>query len=114
MEKVCGFIPMNPHAAEIIAQQIVEGIPREEAQAVRDPVCLVRRVVIVSLSALAKVTNRLSTLLIGPRPDTKGDTVEGMRGVLLKDKCVVNAVRLALACANLDVMREACLRVGRD
>ena len=31
MEKIRGLIPMDPHAAEVIAKEIVERIPREKA-----------------------------------------------------------------------------------
>jgi hypothetical protein len=69
MEQVGSLIPVNPHSSEVVAKKIVERIPREEAQAVRDPVCLVGSVSIVGLGLSAELTNGLSTLLVSSRPD---------------------------------------------
>jgi len=67
------------------------------------------RVVVVWLGPLAKVANGLSALLICSRPDTQSDTVECVGGVLLEDECVVDAVWLAGAGANLDIVGKASL-----
>ena len=45
MEEVGGLVPVDPHATEVIAKQIVQRIPREEGQAVWDPVSFVGRVI---------------------------------------------------------------------
>ena len=49
MEEVGGLVPMDPHPAKVVAQQVVQGVAREEAQAVRDPVVVVGIVVEVRL-----------------------------------------------------------------
>lgn len=109
VEKVGGLVPVNPHPSEVIAQEVVQGIPGKEAQAVRNPVGLVRVVVEVGLSLLAQFTNGLGALLVGTGPDAQRDTVQGVRRILLENKGVVGAVRLALASANLDIVGETGL-----
>jgi hypothetical protein len=100
---------VNPHPSEIIAQQIVQGITGKEAQAIGDPVGLVRVVIKVGLGLLAQFTDGLGTLLVGTGPDAQRNTVQSVRRILLEDKGVVGAVRLALASANLDIVGEASL-----
>jgi hypothetical protein len=100
---------VNPHATKIIAQKIVQGIAGKEAQAVGDPVGLVRVVIKVGLGLLAQFTNGLGALLVGTGPDAQRNTVQSVRRILLEDKGVVGTVRLALASANLDIVGEACL-----
>jgi hypothetical protein len=100
---------VNPHPSEVIAQQVVQGIAGEEAQAVGDPVGLVRVIIKVGLGLLAQFTDGLSALLVGTGPDAQRDTVKSVRRILLENKGVVGAVRLALASANLDIMGEASL-----
>jgi hypothetical protein len=109
VEQVRRLVPVDPHAAEIIAEQVVERIAREEAQAVRNPVGLISGIVKVRLRALPEVADGLGALLISTRPDAQRDPVESVARVLLQDVGVVNAVRLASARANLNVMGEASL-----
>ena len=111
VEQISSFVPVDPHAAEVVAEQVVQRVSREERQAVGDPVLLIRIVVEVGLRPLPQLANRLSPLLIGSRPDAQADTVQGMRRVLLEDKSVVDAMRLAPASANLDVVRKAGLQL---
>jgi hypothetical protein len=47
VEEVRGFVPVDPHTAEIIAEKVVKRITREETQAVRDPVRLVGLLVVI-------------------------------------------------------------------
>lgn len=110
VEQVGGLVPVNPHAAKVVAQQVVQRVSRKERQAVRNPVGLVGVVIIVRLCPLAQVSNRLGSLLVSSRPDAQANTVQSMGGVLLEDKGMVNAVGLAAAGANLDIMGEACLK----
>nr|POE72015.1 hypothetical protein CFP56_11891 [Quercus suber] len=76
VEEVGGFVPVYPHAAQIVAEQVVEGVARQKAQTVRDPVRLARGVVVVRFGALAQVANRLGALLVRTRPDAKRDAVQ--------------------------------------
>ena len=110
MEQIGGLVPVNPHASKVVAQEIVEGIPREETEAIRDPICFISHVVIVCFRLASEVSNRVSPLLIGARPDSKGNAIERVLGIVLKYKRVVQALRLASASDQLDVMREACLK----
>jgi len=109
VEKVGGLIPVNPHAPQIITQQIEQRIPRQEAERIGDPVSLIGSIVIVGLVPFSQFPNRLRPLVIGPRPYSQSNSIERVRGVLLKDKCVVDAVWLRAAGANLDIVREANL-----
>lgn len=79
VEEVGGLVPVNPHAPEIVAQQIVEGIARQEAQAVRNPVGLVRAVEEVGLGLLSQITDGFGPLLVRARPDAERDPVESVR-----------------------------------
>lgn len=110
VEEVGGLVPVDPHAAQVVAEQVVEGVSREEGQAVWDPVCLVGGVIKVGLGPLAEVPDGLGALLVSPRPDSERNTVEGVGGVLLQDERVVHAMRLASSSANLHIMREASLQ----
>ena len=107
VEEVGGLVPVDPHAAQVVAQQVVERVAGEEAEAVGDPVGLVGGLVVVGLGLLAQVADGLGAFVVGARPDTQGDAVEGVGGVLLEHEGVVGAVRLALAGADLDVVGEA-------
>jgi hypothetical protein len=100
---------VNPHSPEVITQQVVQRVAGEEAQAVRDPVSLVRVVIKVGLGLLAQFADGLGTLLVGTGPNAQRDTVQSVRRILLENEGVVGAVRLALAGANLDIVGEACL-----
>lgn len=112
VEQVGGLVPVNPHTTEVVAEQVVQGIAREEAEAVGDPVCLLWIVVEVGLDSLSQIANGLGPLLVGARPDTERNTVQSVGGILLQNKRVMYAVRLASASANLDIVREACLQCG--
>jgi hypothetical protein len=107
VEEVGGLVPVNPHAAEVVAKEVVEGVAGQEGQAVRDPVRLVGIVVKVGLCPLAQITDGLGALVVGAGPDSQADAVECMGRVLLEDEGVVDAVRLAAASADLDIVREA-------
>ena len=109
MEQVGGLVPVNPHTTEVITQQVVQRVPGQETQAVRDPVGLVGVVVKVGFGLLAQLTDGLRTLLISTGPDAQRDTVESVRRVLLQDESVVTTVRLALSCADFDIVRETGL-----
>ena len=113
MEEVCGLIPMNPHAPQVIAQQVEQRVPRQKTERVRDPVRLVRRVIIIGFVPFAQFSDRLGPLIVCPRPHPKGNSIERMRGVLLQDKCVVNAVWLRASGTNLDIVGKACLSGNR-
>lgn len=86
MEEVCGFVPVDPHATEVVAEKVVKGVSRKETQAVGDPVCLAGVVVIVGLCASSQLADCLGTLLVCAGPDAEGDTVESVGRVLLEDE----------------------------
>lgn len=75
VEKVGSLVPVNPHAAKIVAQEVVERVARKEGKAVRNPVGLVWVVVVVALCSLAQVANGLGPLLVGAGPDAEADTI---------------------------------------
>lgn len=64
MEQVCSFVPMDPHAAEVIAEEVVERISREKAQTVRNPVGFVGRIIVIRLRPSPQLADRLSSLLV--------------------------------------------------
>lgn len=109
MEKVGSLVPVNPHTTQVVTEQVVERISRQKAQAVWDPVCLVSHVSVVWLGLSAKLTDRLSTFLVRSGPDSQGNAVECMLGVLLQDECMVNAMGLAASSADLDIVGKASL-----
>ena len=78
MEQVGGLVPVNPHATEVVAKEVVQGIPRQKAQTVRDPVRLIAVVKKVGLDALAQVTDGLGSFLISSRPYTQSNSVKSM------------------------------------
>lgn len=78
VEQIGGLVPMNPHAPEIVAQQVVKGISREEAETVGDPVGLIGVVVEILLRLLAELSDGLCTLVVRAGPDTKRNAVEGV------------------------------------
>ena len=78
VEEVRRLVPVDPHSAKVVTEQIVEWVSREEGKTIGDPVCLVGRIVEVRLGPLAKVPYSLGTLLIGPRPDAERNTVQSM------------------------------------
>jgi len=109
VEQVRSLVPVNPHTPEVVTQQVIQGIPGEETQTVGNPVGLVGIVVEIRLRLLSQFPDGLGSLFVSARPDSQSDTVESVGGILLEYKGMVNAVRLALAGANLDIVREACL-----
>lgn len=109
VEQVGGLVPVNPHTTQVVAQQVVERVPGQETQAVGDPVSLVGVVVKVGFGLLAQLTDGLGTLLISTGPDAQRDTVKSVRRVLLQDKGMMTTVRLALSCADFDIVRETGL-----
>jgi hypothetical protein len=74
---------VDPHSAQVVAEEIVQRVARKEAQAVRDPVGLAGSVEVVRFSTLAKITNGLRALVVSTGPNAKSDTVQCVRGVLL-------------------------------
>lgn len=76
MEQVGSLVPVDPHAAEVVAKQVVQRVPGEEAEAVRDPVGLIWVVEEVGLNASPQVADCLGSLLVSARPDTQGNAVE--------------------------------------
>src|ERR1700744_5267122 len=100
---------MDPHASEIVTQKVIEGISREETQAVWNPVGLVSGIIEIGFGSLPQVTDGFSALLIGPGPDSQSDAIESVRRILLKDIGVMNTVRLTSSCANLNIVRETSL-----
>jgi len=109
VEQVGGLIPVNPHTSKIISQKVIQRVARQERQAVGNPVSLIRVVIVVALRPLAKLTDCLGPLLIGSRPNAQADTIQCVGRILLKNKGMVNAVRLASACADLNIMGETSL-----
>lgn len=109
MEQVGGLVPMNPHATEIVAQEVVEWVAGKETQAVWDPVSLFRVIVEIGFRFLAQFADRFCTLVVRAGPYSQGDTIEGVRGILLQNEGMMDAVRLVLAGADLYIVREACL-----
>ena len=110
VEQVRGLVPVDPHAPEVVAEQVVQRVARQEAQAVGYPVPLVSAVEIVRLGASTQVADRLGALLVGAGPDAEGDAVQGLGRVLLQHEGVVHAVRLRPSGADLDVVGETSLR----
>jgi hypothetical protein len=109
MEQVRSLVPVDPHAAKVVAEKVVQGVSGKKAQAVRDPVRLLCVVEEVRLDSLAQITNGLSPLLVSARPDAQCNAVEGVRRILLQHKRVMHAVGLASSRANLNIVRKAGL-----
>lgn len=78
VEQVGRLVPVDPHAPEVVAQQVVQRVPREERQAVRNPVLLLRVVVEVGLRPLPELADRLGALLVGAGPNAQADAVESV------------------------------------
>lgn len=109
MEQVSSLVPVNPHATQVVAQEIVQRVARQERQTIRNPVCLLGVVIVVVFGPLPQVTDGLGPLLVGPRPDAQADAIERVRRVLLEDERVVSAVGLVPASTDFDIVREASL-----
>ena len=109
MEKVRSLVPVNPHAPEIVAKKVVERISREKAQAIRYPISFIGDIVVVCLRLSPKFADSLCTPLICTGPNTERDAVQGMLRILLQDERMVQALWLASASYELDVMWKASL-----
>ena len=109
VEEVGGLVPVNPHASKVITQEVVKRISGEERQAVRNPVCLIWRVVEVRLGSPPQVADGLCALLIRSGPNSQRDTVKCVGGILLEDEGVVYAVRLAASSADFNIVWETSL-----
>ena len=70
MEQVRRLIPVNPHAPEVVSKKIVKRIPRKEAQAVWNPVCFVRRLIVIWFGTFSEVPDGLCALVISARPNS--------------------------------------------
>jgi hypothetical protein len=102
---------VDPHATEVVAQEIVERVAGEEAETIRNPVRLVGGLVEVGFGTFPQVADGLGSLLVRSRPDAKGDTIQGLLRVLLEDERVMDAMRLASTSADLDIVGETSLRI---
>lgn len=100
---------MDPHTTQVVTKKVVQGVSRQEAEAVRNPIGLIGCIKVVRFRSFPQVTNRLGPFLISSGPDTKSDTIKSVGSILLEDEGVVDAVRLALASADFDIMRKASL-----
>ena len=109
MEKVSSLVPVDPHATEVVAEQVVKRVAGKERQAVGDPILLIRVVEEVGFGPPPEFADRLGSLLVGAGPDTQANSVQGVGGILLKNEGMVNAVWLTSASADFDVVREASL-----
>jgi len=111
MEQVGGLVPVDPHASEIVSKEVVERITRKETEAVRNPVGLIRSLIVIGFCPLSQLPDGLGTLLVSSRPDAQSDTIESVRGVLLQNIRMVDAMGLATSGADFNIVREACLFV---
>lgn len=109
MKEIGCLVPVDPHAAKIVAQKVVKRVARQETQTVGNPVSLARGIKVIRFCAPTEIPDGLCTLVVGTRPDTKSNAVQCVGRVLLKNKRVVHAVRLAAASADLNIMGEARL-----
>jgi hypothetical protein len=109
MEKVRCLVPVDPHATEVVSEEVVERIAGEKAQAVRNPVRLIGRFVVVWLRPLPEVADGLRTLLVCTRPDTQSNSIESVARILLEDERMVDTVRLGPASADFDIVWKTCL-----
>ena len=75
MEEVGSLVPVNPHTTKVIAQQVVERVSREEAQAVGNPVGLISRISVVWLGLSSEVTDGLCAFLVCARPHSESNAV---------------------------------------
>lgn len=78
MEEVGSFVPVNPHASEVVSKEVVERVSGKERQAVWNPICLIRNIPVVRFSLSSQITNSLCALLVGSGPNAKCDTIESM------------------------------------
>jgi hypothetical protein len=110
VEEVGRLIPVDPHASEVITQEVVKRVSGEEGQAIRNPICLIWRVIEIRFGPPSQIANGLCTFLIRSGPNSQSDTIEGVRRVLLKNERVVYTVRLAATSANLNIVWETGLQ----
>lgn len=109
MEQIGGLVPVNPHSSQVVAEQVIQWVAGQEAQAVWDPVGFVGYISEVGFSLSSQVANGLSALLVSSRPDSQSNAIEGMLRVLLQYKGMVNTVWLAASCTDFNIVRETCL-----
>jgi hypothetical protein len=109
VEEVGGLVPVDPHPPKVITQEIVKRISGKEGQAVWNPVRLVWRIVEIRLGPSSQVADSLCALLVCIGPNSERNTIKGVGRVLLEDKGMVHAVRLASSSANFNIVREAGL-----
>ena len=64
VEEIGRFVPVDPHAAEVVAQEVVEGVATEEAETVGNPIRRVH-VDVIRLGATAEVADRVGALVVG-------------------------------------------------
>ena len=67
---------------------------------------------VICLCLSSKFTNGIGTPFICARPDAECNAVEGVLRILLQDKRMVQALWLASAGDELDIMWEASLANG--
>jgi len=65
VEKIRSLVPVDPHPSKVVSEKVVYGVSGEERQTVWDPVCLVWVVIVIGLSTLSQISNRLGSLLVG-------------------------------------------------
>lgn len=83
VEEIGSLVPVDPHSTKIIAEQIVQWIPGEEAQTVWDPVSLLGVVVKVRLGLLTQFADCFGALFVSAGPDAQGNSIKGVRRILL-------------------------------
>lgn len=109
VEKIGSLVPVHPHTSKVVAQKVVERIPREKAQAVRNPISLVRDIMVIRLRLSSKLPNGFGTPLVCSGPHAECNTVERVLRILLQDKRMVQALRLAATSDEFDVVGETGL-----
>lgn len=109
MEKIGSLVPVNPHASQVVAKKVVERISREKAEAIRNPISFVRDIMVIRLRLSSKLANGFGTPLVCSRPHAECNTVERVLRILLQDKRVVQALRLASTSDEFDVVGETSL-----
>jgi hypothetical protein len=114
VEEVRSLVPVNPHSSKIVTKKVVERITRDEAQAVRYPICFVRDIMIVRLCLSSKFTDSIGTPLICSRPYAECNAVEGVLRILLQDERMVQTLGLTSSRDKLDIMWKASLKQGQQ
>jgi hypothetical protein len=109
VEEIGSLVPVNPHASKVVAKQVVERVPREKAQAIRNPISFVRDIMVIRFRLPSEFTDGFGTPLICSRPHTECNTVKRVLRILLQDKGMVEALRLASASDQFDIVGETSL-----